>query len=78
MWALVVDGQVELTRPVLPGEVLASDAVGAAPVMVPYTAQNAAVDGWVEVTLSASPGEGFDPLLVVEEDGAVTQTWVQT
>lgn len=78
MWALVVDGAVDIVREVLPSEVLASPSVGVAPLMVPYTVEDAAADGWVEVTLSESPGAGHDPLLVVEEDGSVTQTWVET
>jgi hypothetical protein len=78
MWALVVDGVVDLVRAVLPAEVMDGATCGVAPTMVPYTPEDAAADGWVEVTLSASPGEGFDPLLVVGEDGAVVQTWVET
>lgn len=76
MWALVVDGVVELVRPEPPETVLVS-AVGEAPVEAPLSFEAAAAAGWVEVTLSESPGEGFDPLLVVE-DGEVTQTWVET
>jgi hypothetical protein len=77
MWALLVDGQVELVRKALPGFVLSSPSVGEPPVEVAYSLEDAAADGWVEVVLSESPGEGFDPLLVVDGD-TVTQTWVET
>jgi hypothetical protein len=78
MWALVVDGAVELVRDELPSEVMDHAVVGVAPDMVTYTAEAAAADGWREVALSESPGEGYDPLLVVAEDGTVSQTWVES
>jgi hypothetical protein len=77
MWALVVDGAVELVRKALPAEVMDHAVAGVAADMVTFTVEDAAAAGWREVALTESPGEGFDPLLVVAEDGTVSQTWVE-
>lgn len=76
MWALVVDGTVELVRDELPTEVMGDPVTGVAPVMVAYSEADAAADGWVQVALSTDPGDGSVPLLVVD-GGTVTQTWVE-
>lgn len=71
MWALIIDGAVDLVRSEAPRDVVLDDGYA-----TPATLTDAelAERGWVEVVEVPSPGEGWG-VEIVQVDGVWTQVW---
>lgn len=76
MWALIVDGEVELVRAEAPRLVLESDAAGRESDEVTLTDEELAERGWVEVMeVDQPPGPGMWAVEIVQVAGVWTQVW---